>query len=116
MTDVCVCNIIALETHTVEKEEFIMGQNSLIQVRVDDELKKNADALFSDLGLDTPTAIRIFLTQAIKRHGLPFDVVQQTPNAETLAAMEEADRISRDPKSKKYNDFSEILSEVMNEI
>lgn len=37
-----------------------MAQNTLIQVRVEDTLKKDADALFSDLGLDTSTAIRIF--------------------------------------------------------
>lgn len=69
-----------------------MAQNTLIQVRVEDSLKKEADALFSDLGLDTPTAIRIFLKQAIKRNGLPFDVAQPVFNAETIAAMEEADQ------------------------
>lgn len=37
-----------------------MAQNTLIQVRIDDSLKKDADALFSYLGLNTPTAIRIF--------------------------------------------------------
>lgn len=93
-----------------------MAQNILIQVRVDDSLKKDADTLFSDLGLDTPTAIRIFLKQAIMRHGLPFDVAQPVPNAETLAAMEEADRISRDPSAKKYSNFSELLAEVQNEV
>lgn len=69
-----------------------MAQNTLIQVRVEDSLKKEAEALFSDLGLDTPTAIRIFLKQAIKRNGLPFDVAQPVLNAETIAAMEEADQ------------------------
>lgn len=93
-----------------------MAQNTLIQVRVEDSLKKDADALFSDLGLDTPTAIRIFLKQAIKRNGLPFDVAQPVPNAETIAAMEEADHISRDPSTKKYSNFSELLAEVQNEI
>lgn len=90
--------------------------NALIQVRVDDSLKKDADALFSDLGLDTPTAIRIFLKQAIKRNGLPFDVAQPIPNAETIAAIEEAERISRDPSTKRYNNFSELLAEVENEV
>lgn len=93
-----------------------MAQNTLIQVRVEDSLKKDADALFSDLGLDTPTAIRIFLKQAIKRNGLPFDVAQPVPNAETIAAMEEADRISRDHSTKRYNNFSELLAEVQNEV
>lgn len=93
-----------------------MAQNTLIQVRVDDSLKKDADALFSDLGLDTPTAIRIFLKQAIKQRGLPFDVTQPVPNPETIRAMEEADRISRDPSTKRYNNFSELLEEVQNEV
>lgn len=90
-----------------------MAQNTLIQVRVEDSLKKDADALFSDLGLDTPTAIRIFLKQAIKRHGLPFEVTQPTPNAETLAAMEEAERISRDPNVKGYTDIDEMMKELL---
>lgn len=90
-----------------------MAQNTLIQVRVDDSLKKDADALFSDLGLDTPTAIRIFLKQAIKRNGLPFDVAQPAPNAETIAAMEEADRISRDSNVKGYTDVDEMIKELL---
>lgn len=90
-----------------------MAQNTLIQVRVEDSLKKDADALFSDLGLDTPTAIRIFLKQAIKRNGLPFDVAQPVPNAETIAAMEEADRISRDPNVKGYTDVDAMIKELL---
>lgn len=93
-----------------------MVQNTLIQVRVEDSLKKDADALFADLGFDTPTAIRIFLKQAIKKQGLPFDVVQPVPNAETIAAIEEGNRISRDSATKRYKDFSELLAEVQNEI
>lgn len=90
-----------------------MAQNTLIQVRVEDSLKKDADALFSDLGLDTPTAIRIFLKQAIKRNGIPFDVAQPMPNAETIAAMKEADRISRDPNVKGYTDVDEMIKELL---
>lgn len=90
-----------------------MAQNTLIQVRVEDSLKKDADALFSDLGLDTPTAIRIFLKQAIKRNGIPFDVAQPMPNAETIAAMKEADRISRDPNVKGYTNVDEMIKELL---
>ncbi len=45
-----------------------------LQIRVDDVLKKQADALFSSLGLDTSTAIRIFLNAAIENEGIPFSV------------------------------------------
>ena len=47
---------------------------STIQIRVDDELKKKADNLFRDLGTDTTTAIRIFLTQAVANNGFPFEI------------------------------------------
>ena len=45
-----------------------------LQMRVDDDLKKKSDDLFQSLGMDTSTAIRIFLTFAIEHNGIPFDV------------------------------------------
>lgn len=65
-----------------------MAHDSMLQMRIDSGLRQQADALFADLGFDTPTAIRIFLKQALKHRGLPFDVVL-SPNAETISAMED---------------------------
>jgi len=45
-----------------------------IQVRVDDQLKDSADMLFSSLGLDTSTAIRMFLIASMEAGGIPFAV------------------------------------------
>ncbi len=45
-----------------------------IQVRVDDDLKTKADTLFKELGIDTTSAIRMFLTQAVAYNGIPFEV------------------------------------------
>ena len=47
---------------------------STIQVRVDDDLKSKADALFKELGTDTTSAIRMFLTQAVAYGGIPFKI------------------------------------------
>ena len=47
---------------------------STIQVRVDDDLKRKSDMLFKDLGTDTTTAIRMFLTQAVANNGFPFEI------------------------------------------
>lgn len=47
---------------------------STIQIRVDDDLKRKSDALFKDLGTDTTTAIRMFLTQAVANNGFPFEI------------------------------------------
>ncbi len=48
--------------------------SATIQVRVDDELKAKSDKLFRDLGTDTTTAIRMFLTQAVASNGFPFEI------------------------------------------
>ncbi|GFI37422.1 type II toxin-antitoxin system RelB/DinJ family antitoxin [Lachnospiraceae bacterium 50-23] len=56
---------------------------STIQVRVDDELKSKSDRLFKDLGTDTTSAIRMFLTQAVANNGFPFEIkrVESNPYA-----------------------------------
>jgi DNA-damage-inducible protein J len=89
-----------------------MANTALIQVRIDEEIKRKADALFADLGFDTPTAIRIFLNQSIRREGMPFEVAKLQPNAETLAAM----LAGMEMAPKTYNSFREILDEVDAEI
>jgi len=58
-----------------------------IQVRVDDTVKDSADTLFMSLGLDTSTAIRMFLAASLKMGGLPFAV---TSGADGDAAIREA--------------------------
>jgi len=45
-----------------------------IQIRVDDGMKSAADSLFSALGLDTSTAVRMFLAAALDNNGIPFEV------------------------------------------
>ena len=50
-----------------------------LQVRIDDNTKAAADSLFSGLGLDTSTAVRMFIYASLKNHGLPFDVRHHVP-------------------------------------
>ncbi len=45
-----------------------------LQIRIDDTLKKQADTLFSSLGPDTSTAIRIFLNASVENDGIPFTI------------------------------------------
>ena len=47
--------------------------SKLLRVRVDDRLKMAAERVFAGMGLDTATAIRMFLTAAVKARGLPFE-------------------------------------------
>ena len=45
-----------------------------VQIRVDDALKSRVDQLYSSLGLDTTTAVRMFFMASLEHDGIPFDV------------------------------------------
>ena len=67
-------------------------KNVNVTLRVDEDLKKQADALFSELGLNLTTAFNIFLRQAVREQQIPFQVTKNVPNAVTIAAMDAAER------------------------
>jgi DNA-damage-inducible protein J len=46
-----------------------------IQIRIDEKLKRQVDLIFEDLGMDTPTAIRLFLRKVVVSKSIPFDLV-----------------------------------------
>lgn len=45
-----------------------------LNIRIDENLKKNAENLFSDLGLNMSSAITIFLKSAVDYRGIPFEI------------------------------------------
>ncbi len=75
---------------------------STIQVRVDDELKIKSDTLFKDLGTDTTTAIRIFLTQAVANNGFPFEIKRNTVDRNPYKAMTEEELLEKLDSSRKH--------------
>jgi len=51
-------------------------KTAVVQTRVDATLKQDADAFFESIGMDTTTAIRIFLKQTLIQRKIPFEIVQ----------------------------------------
>ena len=51
---------------------------STLQIRIDSGLRKDAERLFTNAGLDMSSAIRLFLRQSVIRHRLPFEVVAES--------------------------------------
>lgn len=47
---------------------------SVMQVRVDDDLRTQATAVYEELGIDLPTAIRMFLKRSVVANGVPFSM------------------------------------------
>ena len=87
-----------------------------INVRVDELLKKDAEALFNDLGLSMSSAITMFLKSALSHDGIPFEVKRAKPNTETIQALAEYETMKAHPeKYKRYSNFTELLKDVENE-
>lgn len=88
------------------------GPASNISIRMDAELKAQADALFAELGMNLSTAFNIFVRQCLRDGGIPFEISLNQPNKETIAAMLEAERIAKDPNVKGYDDLDELFAEL----
>ena len=89
-----------------------MATTTNFSVRMDSDIKKECEALYGELGINLTTAINVFLRQSLRAGGFPFDVRLEQPNKETIVALLEAERISRDPSVKRYSDVEESLKEL----
>lgn len=81
-----------------------------IRIEVDNGVREKAQELFADLGLDLSTAINLFLEQSIRKNCIPWEL----PNADTIAAMEEAEEMRKHPKRyKAYDDLDEMMRDLL---
>lgn len=67
-----------------------MTMKKTLTLRIDPELKMQASELFNALGMDLSTATGIFFRQALRCHGLPFEVKLDEPNEISIKAIEDA--------------------------
>jgi len=57
-------------------------------IRINDELKKECDLIFDDLGLSMSAAMTLFLKQVVKTRGIPFELKAHVPNKETRKTLD----------------------------
>lgn len=80
-----------------------------ITIRMDTKLKKQAEELFSDLGMNLTTAFTVFAKQAVREQQIPF-MVTRSYNEETLQAIHDA----RNGKnlSREFTSISELMEDL----
>ena len=84
-----------------------------MSIRMDAELKKQADAMFSDMGLNMTTAMNMFLRQVVRQGRIPFEIATDIPNAETVAAIKEMDdMLNGKIPSKRYLSTKELFEDL----
>ena len=75
---------------------------SMIQVRIDDDLKAKSDSLFKELGTDTTSAIRMFLTQAVANGGFPFAIKKNHTEQDPYESLSEEEFFIRLDMARKH--------------
>ena len=86
----------------------------MLQVRIDDELKSKASALFSELGIDLSTAVRIFFMKCLAVGGLPFEMNVNNTTVKFLAALESMGKTSKELGNDKMtlDQINEIIDKA----
>ncbi len=82
-----------------------------LNIRLDVELKKQAEELFAEFGMNMTTAVNIFLRQAVREGSIPFAIKLNVPNAETATAMKEGEDIIKSGKSR-FNNTEEMFKDL----
>ena len=84
-----------------------MPANALVQTRINGSVKAEAAAVLATMGLTVSDAVRLLLTRVAHDKALPFEPL--VPNAETIAAMEEA---RRGENMTSYPDFKALMADL----
>ena len=81
-----------------------------INIRMDDGLKQQFDHLCSELDLNMTTAFTIFAKTMVRQQRIPFDVSLDTPNAETLAAIDDVNNGRN--LSRTFHSVAELMEDL----
>ena len=90
-----------------------MPKTAHINLRIEPDVKAQADAVFSSLGISITDAINVFLHASIMEGGFPFQPKQPRYNRETLTAIQEAkDIMAGKVEAKRYSSLSDLLEDM----
>ncbi|MDO5852664.1 MAG: type II toxin-antitoxin system RelB/DinJ family antitoxin [Thermoplasmata archaeon] len=87
-----------------------MSEYVSVTMRIDKDLKLEAQRLFSELGMDMTTAYNIFLVQAVRTQSIPFRVALDVPNQATTEALE--DTAGGRNLSRRYSDVDDLMRDL----
>ena len=84
-----------------------------VNVRIDESIKADAEAVFSELGLTPSTAINLFYKYVIRTNSIPFPLKLSKPNKKTIQAIKEVEEMEKHPgKYKKYDSVEELMEDL----
>ncbi len=87
-----------------------MANSVNINIRVDSELKRKAEAVYAELGMNLSTALNVFLRSSVRYGGIPFDLRVGAYNTETRAAIEDA--VNEKNLSNTFDSVDSLMEEL----
>ena len=92
-----------------------MLRSAVMNIRIEPEIKAEAEELFSSFGLTVTDAVNVFLRQALMKGGFPFEIVRNKPNAVTQAAIAEAERLLHDPDAQTFTSMEDLHADLLSD-
>jgi len=89
-----------------------MAATTMVHIRLDEGIKAKATETLASMGLSVSDAVRVFLTRVVADKALPFEL--KVPNAETHAALAEADAIVKS-RSARFGRAEEAFNALEEE-
>ena len=90
-----------------------MTRSAVLNLRIEPDVKADAEELFGSFGLTVTDAVNVFLRQSLTRGGFPFEIVRCQPNAVTQAAIAEAETLLADPNAKTFASMDELRADLL---
>ncbi len=85
-----------------------------VNIRMDEDIKRQFEAFCVDMGMTMTTAFNIFARKTVREYRIPFEVGAEKPNAETIEAIREVQRMKELPGvGKSYTDVDEMMEDLL---
>lgn len=86
-----------------------MGETTNVTIRVEKDLKEQADYLFNELGLNMTTAVNVFIRQSVRQGKIPFEI-SLAPDYETLKLIDDV-KNNRN-MSRTFDSVEELMEDL----
>lgn len=92
-----------------------MAKTDTLNIRIEPELKKEAESTLNDLGMNIADAVTIFLKQVVLTDSIPFPIRKSKYSKDLLEALKETEEILKNPnKYKGFDTVEELLEDLNN--
>ena len=83
-----------------------------INIRIDENIKKNAEKVFAKLGLNSTTAITLFYVQVIRSNSIPFELKAEIPNETTKKAIKEVEEMKKESNIDSFENVDVLMEDL----